>query len=59
MKLKPEKFLSCVFICVIILFLSSVCYQLGTRSLDKIKNPEDSLPFIEIDWEKLYPFESE
>ncbi|MBQ7562067.1 MAG: hypothetical protein IJS99_09610 [Synergistaceae bacterium] len=59
MKLRPEKFLSCIFICLLVLFLSLVFFQLGRRGLDKMKDPEDSLPSIEIDWTKLYPFESE
>ena len=57
MKLKPEKFLSCLFICVIILFACSVCYKVAAKGIEKTSANE---PIINIiDWAKLYPFESD
>ena len=58
--MKPEKFLSCAFISVVMLFLSSICYHIAARGIYKI-SPHEDKKFIStntVDLAKLYPFES-
>ena len=54
MRLKPEKFLSCIFTIIIALFLCSVFCQLASRGVEKTTGNDPNLY-----WEKLYPFESD
>ena len=64
MKLKPEKFLSCLFICVIVLFACSVGYKVALHQIEKMSTHESITSANQstiniIDWAKLYPFESD
>ena len=57
-KFKPVYIVSCMFVCVIIIFMMSAVFAVAKKISDKMNLPEKKTE-IKIDWEELYPFRPE
>ncbi len=59
-KFKPAYIVSCMFVCIIVMFMiSAVGVYAANKIGNKINPPEEDTTKIKIDWEALYPFETE